>query len=163
MIFLNAEATLMKLKHGSQRDISPSAAMEMESEDDCVSSVIPKDCADDHSSHHAEGTSQLVSSNEEMLMMTDTDCSSTSILTGSSDIQSTGSMEQQQSRNMSIQYLFSKFKSSGQAKRLSQEEIMIAENSDSSASISSNSNDYMRKMKEQFEQDCFSSFTSTQI
>ncbi|EOY22395.1 Uncharacterized protein TCM_014572 [Theobroma cacao] len=109
------EATLMKLKLGSQRClISPSTVTVTETETvtetttdlsseamkveaTCTSGTGFKSCPD-------------ISSGEEVMMM-ETDCSSASVSNSSSDCQSTGNLSsQQQSTSVSILYLFSKFK-----------------------------------------------------
>ncbi|KAH7549758.1 hypothetical protein JRO89_XS13G0077700 [Xanthoceras sorbifolium] len=99
------EATLMKLKLGSQRNLDPLSEMAVGAESSCASADVPASCGDALSSPHHD------------IMMMDTDCSSASSLSSSSsDCHSTGSLKQHQSRNVSVLYLFSKYKNSGQVK-----------------------------------------------
>ncbi|KAJ0048569.1 hypothetical protein Pint_15635 [Pistacia integerrima] len=99
-------------------------------------------------------SSHIVSQGHNNEMVIDTNGSSSGISSSSSDCQSTGSLQQQQSRNLSILYLFSKFRSSGQGKSSSQEENMMIENDGSCVSTSTTSS--------RLEQDCISSFPVSQ-
>ncbi|KAK3225163.1 hypothetical protein Dsin_005025 [Dipteronia sinensis] len=110
------EATLMKLKLGSQRNLDPSLEeMAMGTESGCASADVPKCCG-----HHDT-------------KMMDTDCSSANSLSTYSDC-----LKQHQSRNVSVLYLFSKYKSSGQAK---EEVTTIQDDDGSSVSLSPSSSD----------------------
>ncbi|XWS60316.1 hypothetical protein CRYUN_Cryun07bG0025500 [Craigia yunnanensis] len=139
------EATLMKLKLGSQRHlISPPRVTE---ETDCASETVPKTTSDlsseamnveaTCSSGTVSRSCQDISSNEEAMLI-DTDCCSASVSNGSNDCRSTGNLNsQQQSESVSILYLFSKFKGDQRAPTISHEAMMIE--NDGSASFSSSS------------------------
>lgn len=163
----------MKLKLGAQRGVSPPSEVAMETQMECSSSTVSKCFRDGLSSHFAEEdcnshtvlkSSQLVSTHED-ITMTDTDSSSVSMSPSSSDCQSTGSLKQHRSKNVSVLYLFSKYRSTGQAKSSSEGEIMMMENDGSSVSISHSSSDCqsMKSTEEQLEQDCVCSFPVCQI
>ncbi|KAK1571966.1 hypothetical protein Q3G72_025532 [Acer saccharum] len=143
------EATIMKLKLGSQRNLDPPSEIAMGTESGCASADVPKCCGDGLSSPHHD------------TKMMDTDCSSANSLSTSSDCQSTGSLKQHQSRNVSVLYLFSKYKSSGQAK---EEVTTIQDDDGSSLSLSPSSSDCqsLGSTKDQLEQDSFSSFPMCQ-
>lgn len=129
----------MKLKLGSQRDLGSPPDRYLESENGCSCTSLEKFCTDATSSDFSEensttlevlNNSQIVSQGHHNEMVIDTDCSSLS------DCQSTGGLQQHQSRNLSILYLFSKFRNSGQAKSLSQQENMMIVNDCSTSSVS---------------------------
>ncbi|KAK2648073.1 hypothetical protein Ddye_015562 [Dipteronia dyeriana] len=132
------EATLLKLKLGSQRNLDPPSEMAMGTESGCASADVPKCCGDGLSSPHHD------------TKMVDTDCSSADTLSTSSDC-----LKQHQGRNASVLYLFSKYKSSGQAKQ---------DDDGSSASLSPSSSNCrsLGSTKDQLEQDSFSSFPMCQ-
>ncbi|CAK9156877.1 unnamed protein product [Ilex paraguariensis] len=107
------EATLKKLSQGSRRDLS----------------LIPEDCAKTTESF----TLTRITQDDEAVMI-NADCSTHS-LEGSSDIPSMGTSKEQWSRNVSVLYLFSRYKSSQNAVSSPDEETMVKKDSCSSASI----------------------------
>ncbi|KAK6148131.1 hypothetical protein DH2020_019043 [Rehmannia glutinosa] len=107
------ESTLLKLKQGSH----------------CNPSCNPED-----SGKMDAYCTMAVDLPEEKTMTADADCSSTdSFPNSTSTFQSTGSSKEPGSRNMSIIYFFSKFKSSQHAHNLNDKEVMIIEYSSSSS------------------------------
>ncbi|KDP30969.1 hypothetical protein JCGZ_11345 [Jatropha curcas] len=150
------EATLMKLKLGSQRDLtSPSEEEAVDMESYCntatgsESSVEPNLCT---STNVSESCQCLVTSLDEDAMTIDTNSSSSSILSSTSTCKSTGDSKQQGNRNMSLLYLFSKYQSHRHALSSSDQESMTVE-SNGCASISPSSSNCQSfgSTKEQFE------------
>ncbi|KAF2314159.1 hypothetical protein GH714_023799 [Hevea brasiliensis] len=108
------EATLIKLKLGSQRDLSSSFKETMEMESDCSAATAsssmelvnldPMLCT---STNVSETHQRLVTSPDEEAMAIDTISSCASNLSSRRACQSTGDSKQLQSRNISLLYLFS--------------------------------------------------------
>lgn len=139
------EATLMKLKLGSQRLlISPPTVTE---ETDRAFQTVPETASGSSSeamSVEATCSSATVSTNcqyipsDEEAMEIESDCCSASVANGSSDCQSTGNLNSHQwSKGPSILFLFSKFKGYQRTPRTSHEVVMIENGG--SASLSSSS------------------------
>ncbi|XP_022738791.1 uncharacterized protein LOC111291370 [Durio zibethinus] len=138
------EATLMKLKLGSQRHLISPPVVAVEA--DCASETVPEtksvlssgamNVEATCSSGTVSGSFQDISSDEAMVIYTD--CSFASVSNSSSDCQSTGNLNsQQRSEGVSILYLFSKFKDYYRTPTVGHE-AMMTEN-DGSASFSSSS------------------------
>ncbi|KAI3454975.1 hypothetical protein Pfo_011638 [Paulownia fortunei] len=109
------ESTLLKLKQGSQ----------------CNPRCNPEDSA----RMETYCTMETDSPEAEEAMTTNADCSSNdSFPNSSSSFQSTGSSKEQGSRNMSILYFFSKYKSSQHAQNSNDKEMMVIESGYSSSS-----------------------------
>ncbi|KAK9277922.1 hypothetical protein L1049_027479 [Liquidambar formosana] len=142
------EATLMKLKLGSRRDLSSPSEEAMKMEGGCSSASIST------SSRHS-----LSSTHEEAMTI------DTSVSLGSSDCQSMGSFKQQQNQNVSVLYLFSKYESSRHALSSPHEEAVMIENGRSSAGISSSSSicQSTGSTKQQLEHECISSLPVLQM
>lgn len=157
----------MKLKLGARRDVGLPPEVSIEIETDCESAVGANSCTDTLSSRLAESGCnshsvfkgfQRVTSHE-VVMMTDSEFSSAFISPSPSDRQSIARLQQRRGTNVSVLYLFSKYRSSGQAISSSQGEVMMTDNDGSSASISPHSSDCqsLKISKEQLEQDCINS------
>ncbi|GAB4860508.1 hypothetical protein Ancab_035667 [Ancistrocladus abbreviatus] len=141
------EATLMKLKQGSKCSLSsPNEALDIGG--DCTSKGMPgsslhnlslasQDAIITEKDHLngsvLEGSLNFTCLQGEEEMLPDSDCSSASVSSSSSS-------KQQKSKNLSIQYLFSKYNSTRQTQGFSHQEPMIIEQS-SSKTISSSSSD----------------------
>ncbi|KAJ4837616.1 hypothetical protein Tsubulata_044301 [Turnera subulata] len=108
------EATLMKLKLGSRREPSSSMEEAVDMESDCSTGSVSRTSMETVTMEHDSTptcTSQLrlISADEEA-MAVDSNCSSASVLSStSSACQSVGDLMQQQSSNMSILYMFSRY------------------------------------------------------
>ncbi|KAF3436824.1 hypothetical protein FNV43_RR19577 [Rhamnella rubrinervis] len=108
------EATLMKLKLGSQRNLNspsnearevdnePSESMQMEDDSTSVTSS-------------REGLKVVSSFHEEEVMAVDTDCYSQRLQPSSMDSHSMGSSKRKNKSTVSVLYLFSKFRSAQNA------------------------------------------------
>ncbi|OMO94630.1 hypothetical protein CCACVL1_05902 [Corchorus capsularis] len=132
------EATVMKLKLGSQRHLISEVIV---TETDSASETVPETTTDESSDAMNAEASCLSKGCQDIswdgegegegeVMMTDTDCSS------SSDCQSTGNLNsQQESKSMSILYMFSKFKGYQRAPANGSEAMMVE--NDGCASLSS--------------------------
>ncbi|GLU12756.1 hypothetical protein SLE2022_294150 [Rubroshorea leprosula] len=168
------EATLMKLRVGSQRHLHslPEAARDVDG--DCSSVTVSESptspsspCAEmmtiesNHISANLLRSSENVSLNEEAIMM-DTDDSVESVSLTSSDDQSTGSLKQHGSRNVSVLYLFTKFKDSQRALSSSREAKRSLTNGSVSFSSDSGSQS-LSTTKGQEELESTSSFPVNQI
>ncbi|KAA8542168.1 hypothetical protein F0562_023320 [Nyssa sinensis] len=131
------ETTLMKLKQGSRRDLSPQPEDSVKPEISCTASILP----------YEEATT------------IEADCSSTSLSPSSSDCQSMGTLKEQGNMNMSILRLFSRYKSSRHALSSPNEEAMTVENDCSSASTTPSHLDFplTNNAKQQHEHVCCSS------
>ncbi|XP_059655133.1 uncharacterized protein LOC132302314 [Cornus florida] len=108
------ETTLMKLRQGSQRDLSSLSENSMNA--------------------YISSTSASIPPYEEALTI-DYDCSSASISRSDIVCQSLSTLKEPQKRNLSILYLFSRYKSSRKAPS-SPDEAMAIENGCSSSSVS---------------------------
>lgn len=151
----------MKLKLGSQRELSsPSEQTVPQIETDSGSSSscagvmkINADCSE-------KSSQGIVVSPYEEAMTIDTECSSGSVLQGSIDSPCLGSKKQQQNRNVSILYLFSKIKDSRrQVVSSSCEDVMPIEAgcSESSWANSSDCHQSLKSMEQQMDQECVTS------
>ncbi|KAI4336279.1 hypothetical protein L6164_014823 [Bauhinia variegata] len=137
------EATLMKLKLGAQRDINVTSKEVDKIINDAAITLPCDEVTNLEANSSAASTSSsqaipIISPGDEMTMMIDTDCSSTSLSPSSASRFSMGNQEQPRHKNVSILNLFSKYKDS----KLSQS---------GSASVSSNYSDsYCRSKTESF-------------
>ncbi|XP_009336543.2 uncharacterized protein LOC103929118 [Pyrus x bretschneideri] len=114
------ESTLLKLKLGSKRSLSPCSNEAGETDAGSTSSSpdsepmkIDANCAS--SAGTSPGCIEAASSPQEEFMTLDTDCSSPRSSTSFSDCHSTGTLKQQRSTDASVFYLFSKFKRAQEA------------------------------------------------
>nr|XP_023882718.1 uncharacterized protein LOC111995057 [Quercus suber] len=149
------EVTLMKLKLGSQRELSshseqtvPQIETDSASSSSCAGVMkINADCSE-------KSSQDIVVSPYEEVMAIDTECSSGSVSLGSIDSPCLGSKKQQQNRNVSVLYLFSKFKDSRrQVVTSSCEDAMPIEDgcSESSRTNSSDCLQSLKSMEQQME------------
>lgn len=157
----------MKLKLGARRDLGPPPEVSIEIETECDSAIGANSCSDTLgaclaesgcNSHSVFKGFQRVTSHEDV-MMTDSEFSSVCISPSSSDCQSIARLQQHPSKNLSVLYLFSKYRSSGQVISSSQDEAIMTDNYGSSVSNSPHSSDCqsLKSSKEQLEQECVSS------
>ncbi|XP_065877133.1 uncharacterized protein [Euphorbia lathyris] len=150
------EATLIKLKQGSQRDLSTLSMDVMEMASDCTTESETMESTFCSSANACETSQHLVSSSDEENMVIDTDSSSsTSILSSPSVSQSTCDSKQERGKNVSLLYLFSKYSSSRNTLNSSQGESInngSAANSPSCSSCLS-----VGCTKQQSEHECHSS------
>lgn len=119
------EATLLKLKLGAKNDHSEAAA---EIQGNCDSLSLPEYAPSSVSSGIMKKQVTAPISPNEGAMMDDTDCSSANSSPSSSDYQSTRSLKEHGSRNTSVAYLFSKYRSLQHSQRSSCEVVMIIGN-----------------------------------
>ncbi|KAB2609172.1 hypothetical protein D8674_012340 [Pyrus ussuriensis x Pyrus communis] len=160
------EATLMKLKLGSKRNLSPCSDEVGETDTtgstsrspDSEPMKIEANCAS------SAGTSpsciEAASYPQEEFMTLDTDCSSPRSSTSFSDCHSAGTLKQQQGTNISVLYLFSKFKRAQEVSCSFSGDAMMTEN----ASISPSSSGCQSfNSTEQSEQECVNSLPANQI
>ncbi|XP_004309797.1 PREDICTED: uncharacterized protein LOC101303872 [Fragaria vesca subsp. vesca] len=159
------EVTLMKLKLGSKRNLSP-----------CSNEVVEMDAGSNSSSLESEpmnievncassGTSSspdsVASFPQEEVMTLDTDCSSERSSVSSSGCDSAGTLKQPRSTEVSVLYLFSKFKRAHDAISSSSSEAMIVDSV--GVSPSSSGSRSVNNTEQQSEQECISSFPATEI
>ncbi|CAB4280561.1 unnamed protein product [Prunus armeniaca] len=156
------EATLMKLKLGSKRNLSP---CEIDNGSTSSSSnlepmKIDVNCA---SAAASQGNIEVASSPQEQeeFMTLDTDCSSVTSSTSSTDCHSLGTSKQQQSTNVSVLYLFSKFKRAQEDICSSSGDAMTIE----SASISPSSSgcQSLNSTEQHLEKECVDSLPARHI
>lgn len=151
----------MKLKLGSQRELSshseqtgPQIETDSASCSSCAGVMkINAGCSE-------KCSQDIVGSPNEGAMAIDTECSSGSVLPGSIDSPCLGSKKQQQNRNVSVLYLFSKFKDSRrQVVSSSCEDAMPIEDgcSESSWTNSSDCHQSLKSMEQQMDQECVTS------
>ncbi|BFG32358.1 hypothetical protein CerSpe_186320 [Prunus speciosa] len=162
------EATLMKLKLGSKRNLSPcSSEVVGEIDNGSTSSSsnsepmkIDANCA---SAAASWGHIEVASSPQEQkeFMTLDTDCSSVTSSTSSTDCHSLGTLKQQRSTNVSVLYLFSKFKRAQEDICLSSGDAMTIE----SASISPSSSgcQSLNSTEQHLEKECVNSLPARHI
>jgi hypothetical protein len=152
----------MKLKLGSQRELSsPSHQIEIDSalSSSCAGAMeIKAHCS---SATTSKNSQDIAISPHEEVMAIDAESSSGS---GSIDSHSTGGTKQRRNSNLSLLYLFSKFKNSRQAVSSSCEDAMAIEDA-CSASISTSSCDCqsLGSMELQMDQQCVSSLPLCQM
>ncbi|KAG6633268.1 hypothetical protein CIPAW_12G036100 [Carya illinoinensis] len=153
------EATLMKLKLGSQRELSSPSEQTVQIE---VDFDLSSSCAGATSnSNSSENTA--ISPCEEVIAI-DTKCSSRSGSPDSVDTHSTGSMKEQQSRSNSVLYLFSKFMNSREVACLSCEDAMQLQDGCSSiVSTTSSDRQSLGHMELEMDQECVSSLPFSQM
>ncbi|GAV68018.1 hypothetical protein CFOL_v3_11521 [Cephalotus follicularis] len=118
------EATLMKLKQGSQRDPSSSSVPVVEKESNDAPASVPEFCWDANPSTPCMEAEKI-----------EHNYNSASSSPISSDSQSSRVSKLPQSRTISVLYLFSKYNSSKHVLSPSHEEAMMIENDGSSLSI----------------------------
>lgn len=144
-MLLDAEATLVKLKIGAQRDLSSHSEKAMEVLTDCTDGSVP------------ESSQHTISSPQESMTI-DTDSPFASVSPNSSYCQSTGNSKQHISRNVSIIHLFSKYGRSRHVLSPPCDEAMTLENGFSPCSSFKSSNSQSKSEKEQqLEHECISS------
>ncbi|KAG2676092.1 hypothetical protein I3760_12G035600 [Carya illinoinensis] len=153
------EATLMKLKLGSQRELSSPSEQTVQIE---VDFDLSSSCAGATSnSNSSENTA--ISPCEEVIAI-DTKFSSRSGSPDSVDTHSTGSMKEQQSRSISVLYLFSKFMNSREVACLSCEDAMQLQDGCSSiVSTTSSDRQSLGHMELEMDQECVSSLPFSQM
>ena len=154
----------MKLKLGSQRELStPSQQAGLIEIDSACAGVmeIKSHCS---SAVTSKNSQDIVISPHEVVMAIDAESSSGSGSPGSIDSHSPGGTKQRRNGNVSLLYLFSKFKNSCQAVSSSSDDAMAIEDA-CSASISTNSSDCqsLGSMKLQMDQQCVSSLPLCQM
>lgn len=151
-LFFDAEATLMKLKLGSQRDQSSpfEETVEMESESSTTSASISFVESNNTSTTALKSLQHVITSPDEEVMTIDSDSSSASDQLSFSAMQSTGDSKDQRSRNVSVLYLFSKYNYSRQALTPSGEAMLIASNCSASTYASSSNSQSLGISKEQY-------------
>ncbi|KAG6686320.1 hypothetical protein I3842_11G011200 [Carya illinoinensis] len=140
------EATLAKLKLGSQRELrSPSEQTEHVE-------------MDSDSSSSAAWTASNSKSSQDTVIFPHTQCSSRAGLPGSVDSHSTSSTKEYGNRNHSVIYLFSKFKNSREVVCSSSEGSMpIEDGCSASVLTSSSAYKFPGSMELQIDQECFCS------
>lgn len=154
----------MKLKLGSQRELStPSQQAEQIEIDSACAGVmeIKSHCSSATTSKNSQDS--VISSHEEVMAI-DAESSSGSSSPGLIDSHSPGGTKQRRNGNVSLLYLFSKFKNSCQAVSSSCDEAMAIEDA-CSARISSSSSDCqsLGSMELQMDQQCVSSLPLCQM
>lgn len=155
----------MKLKLGSKRNLSP-----------CSNEIWEIDAGSNSSSPQSEpmnlevncasaGTSSsldsVASPPQEEVMAFDTDCSSDRSSTSSSDYNSAGTSKQPRNTEVSVLYLFSKFKRAHDAISSSSGEAMTIDSA--GVSPSSSGSRSINNTEQQLEQECISSLPATHI
>ncbi|KAH8486768.1 hypothetical protein H0E87_025685 [Populus deltoides] len=157
------EATLMKLKLGSQRDQSSpfeeTVEMESESSTTSASSFVE---SNNTSTTALKSLQHVITSPDEEVMTIDSDSSSNDQLSFSA-MQSTGDSKDQRSRNVSVLYLFSKYNYSRQALTPSGEAMLIASSCSASTYASSSISQSLGISKEQSEHERLSSSSACQM
>jgi len=162
-LVFDAEATLMKLKLGSQRDQSSpfeeTVEMESESSTTSASSFVE---SNNTSTTALKSLQHVITSPDEEVMTIDSDSSSNDQLSFSA-MQSTGDSKDQRSRNVSVLYLFSKYNYSRQALTPSGEAMLIASSCSASTYASSSISQSLGISKEQSEHERLSSSSACQM
>ncbi|KAL9338051.1 hypothetical protein Peur_069820 [Populus x canadensis] len=157
------EATLMKLKLGSQRDQSSpfeeTVEMESESSTTSASSFVE---SNNTSTTALKSLQHVITSPDEEVMTIDSDSSSSDQLSFSAML-STGDSKDQRSRNVSVLYLFSKYNYSRQALTPSGEAMLIASSCSASTYASSSNSQSLGISKEQSEHERLSSSSACQM
>ncbi|KAM0979373.1 hypothetical protein ACFX13_015519 [Malus domestica] len=160
------EATLMKLKLGSKRNLGPCSDEVGETDTtgstsrspDSEPMKIEANCAS--SAGTSPGCIEAANYPQEEFMTLDTDCSSPRSSMSFSDCHSAGTSKQQQGTNISVLYLFSKFKRAQEASCSFSGDAMMTEN----AGISPSSGGCQSfNSTEQSEQECVNSLPASQI
>ncbi|KAM5571752.1 hypothetical protein ABKV19_012037 [Rosa sericea] len=159
------EATLMKLKLGSKRNLSP-----------CSNEVGEIDAGSNSTSPDSEpmnievncvssGTSSsphlVASSPQEEVVTLDADCSSETSSISSSDCNSAGTSKHPRSTEVSVLYLFSKFRRAHDAISSSSGEAMTIDSVGISPTSSGSRS--VNNTEQQSEQECISSLPATEI
>ncbi|CAK7336637.1 unnamed protein product [Dovyalis caffra] len=158
------EATLMKLKLGSQRDLSSAFDEAMEMESECSTTCASSSMESNNTSTNAlKSLQHVITSPDEEAMTVDPDCSSVSDRSSFSATQSTGDSKEQQSKNVSVLYLFSKYNNSRHALTPHGEAMLIASKCSVSAYGSSSNSQSLGSSKEQPEHECRSSSSVCRI
>lgn len=148
----------MKLKLGSQRQLSSPSEQTLQKE---VDSELSSSCTGATcNSNSSENTA--ISPCEEVIIV-DTEYSSRSGSLDSIDIHSMGSMKEQQSRSNSVLYLFSKFMYSREAVCLSCEDAMQLQDGSSIVSTTSNDSQSLSHMELEIDEECVSSLPFSQM
>jgi len=163
-LVFDAEATLMKLKLGSQRDQSSpfeeTVEMESESSTTSASSFVE---SNNTSTTALKSLQHVITSPDEEVMTIDSDSSSSNDQLSFSAMQSTGDSKDQRSRNVSVLYLFSKYNYSRQALTPSGEAMLIASSCSASTYASSSISQSLGISKEQSEHERLSSSSACQM
>ncbi|KAM1128884.1 hypothetical protein ACFX13_039481 [Malus domestica] len=149
--------------HFAKRNLSPCSNEAGETDAGSTSSSpdsepmkIDANCAS--SAGTSPGCIEAASSPQEEFMTLDTDCSSPRSSTSFSDCHSTGTLKQQRSTNVSVFYLFSKFKRAQEAICSSSGDTTMTEN----ASISPSSSGCQSfNSTEHSEQECMNSLPAS--
>lgn len=132
----------MKLKLGSQRGLTLSSEEAVGMESDCSTANVSRSSMESNcSSRLVENSSQCLRTlPDEEAMTIDTDCSSENVHLSFSGCQSIEDLKQHRSRNVSVLYLFSKYKNSRQGSTSSSYgDAMIIAAGDGSATTSPSS------------------------
>ncbi|KAF5460003.1 hypothetical protein F2P56_019904 [Juglans regia] len=154
------EATLMKLKLGSQRELSSPSEQTVQTE---VNFDLSSSSCAGATSNSNSFENTAISPCEEVMAI-DTECSSRSGSPDSVDSRSTGSMKEQQSRSNSVLYLFSKFMNSREVVCLSCEDAMQLQDGCSSiVSTTSSDRQSLGRMELEIDQECVSSLPFSQM
>ncbi|KAG8638729.1 uncharacterized protein LOC110630921 isoform X1 [Manihot esculenta] len=157
------EATLIKLKLGSQRDLSSSSDETMEIESDCSTVTVSRNSTDSvnpdpilrNSTNVSETYESMVTSPDKEAMAIDTMSTCASNISSPSACQSTSDSKQMESRNMSLHFLFSKYKIARNALSSSVGESMTAaSHCSASSSPSSSYSQSFGSTNEQSEHEC---------
>ncbi|XP_062030089.1 uncharacterized protein LOC133745947 [Rosa rugosa] len=156
------EATLMKLKLGSKRNLSPCSnevdAGSNSSSPDSEPMNIEVNCV---SSGTSSSPDLVASSPQEEVVTLDTDCSSETSSISSSDCNSAGTSKQPRSTEVSVLYLFSKFRRAHDAISSSSGEAMTIDSVGISPSSSGSRS--VNNTEQQSEQECISYLPATEI